>query len=123
MSVPQADTRDGFIWVTRGQTWGFRFLRDGGLSDPLTVYEATFSTVGDQREACRRIDDRVALRFPDPDERRDEAGRVITHDFVLTGWRAEQITSLEDGRHQVWDEVKEEYESIWNNPDPPLPAG
>ena len=59
-----------FIWATRGRTWGFRFLRKGGLVDPLGVYEATFSKVGDQPEAWRRVADKVALRFPDPDGRR-----------------------------------------------------
>ena len=31
------------IWATRGRTWGFRFLRDGGFPDPLPVYDLAFS--------------------------------------------------------------------------------
>jgi hypothetical protein len=77
---------DGFIWATRGRTWGFRFLRSGGLEDPLGVYEDTFSQIGDQPKAWRRVADKVALRFPDPDGRRDAAsGRSTT--TLGTSWR------------------------------------
>ena len=43
------------IWATRGRTWGFRFLRDGGFEDPLPVYDEAFSEVGDEPEVCRRV--------------------------------------------------------------------
>ena len=43
MSLRPTDENARFIWATRGRTWGFRFLRRGGLEDPLGVYEATFS--------------------------------------------------------------------------------
>ena len=113
------DENARFIWATRGRTWGFRFLRSGGLEDPLGVYEATFSKVGDQPEAWRRVGDKVALRFPDPDGRRDAAGRVIPHDFVLLGHWADGINSLEDGRQRIWHEVADEFEMVWDNTEPP----
>jgi hypothetical protein len=109
----------GFIWATRGRTWGFRFLRNAGLVDPLAIYEATFSKVGDQPEAWRRVADMVALRFPDPEGRRDAAGRVIPHDFVLLGPWADAIDSLEDGRERLWHEVADDFESIWDRTEPP----
>jgi hypothetical protein len=112
-----------FIWATRGRTWGFRFLNSGGLPDPLRVYEDTFSKVGDQPDAWRRVGDKVALRFPDPDGRRDAAGRVIPHDFVLFGRWADGINSLEDGRQRIWHEVAEEFESVWNKTEPPPARG
>ena len=71
------------IWVTRGRTWGFRFLRDGGFKDPLPVYEEAFSGVEDEPEVWNRVGEKVALRFPDPLERKDLAGRVIPHDFEI----------------------------------------
>lgn len=112
-----------FIWATRGRTWGFRFLHSGGLPDPLLVYEDTFSKVGDQPEAWRRVGDKVALRFPDPDGRRDAAGRVIPHDFVLFGHFADEINSLEDGRQRIWHEVADEFESVWDKTEPPSGRG
>lgn len=109
------------LWATRGRTWGFRFLLDGGYEDPLREYEATFAEVGDAPEVCRRVGDKVALRFPDPLERRDAAGRVIPHDFVVSGPLAEGIGSVEDGLRQVWDRpgVADEFERIWELPSPP----
>lgn len=118
MTVDPADEETRFIWATRGRSWGFRFLRRGGLDDPLAVYEAAFSKTGDQPEAWSRIADGVALRFPDPDGRRDAAGRVIPHDFVLLGSWADGINSLEDGRQLVWQAVADEFESIWDKTEP-----
>jgi hypothetical protein len=119
VSLRPTDESPRFIWATRGRTWGFRFLRSGGVKDPLRVYEDAFSEIGDQPEAWRRVAGKVALRFPDPDGRRDAAGRVIPHDFVLLGPWADGINSLEDGRPRVWHEVAEEFESVWDKPEPP----
>ena len=112
-----------FIWATRGRTWGFRFLRRGGVEDPLRVYEDTFSKVGEQPKAWSRVGDKVALRFPDPYGRQDAAGRVIPHDFVLFGGWADGINSLEDGRQRVWPEVADEFESVWDKTEPPSGRG
>ena len=122
MSVP-SDEDAGFIWATRGRAWGFRFLRKGGLEDPLSLYEETFSQVGDQPEAWCRVADNVALRFPDPDGRQDAAGRVIPHDFVLLGSWAEEVNSLEAGRQRIWHEVADEFESVWDKTEPPSALG
>ena len=123
MSLRPPDDNATFIWATRGRTWGFRFLRSGGLEDPLGVYEDTFSRLGDQPEAWHRVADKVALRFPDPDERRDAAGRVIPHDFVLLGPWADGINSLEAGRQRIWPEVADEFERVWDKTEPPSPQG
>ena len=111
------DTR--FIWATRGRTWGFRFLRRGGFSDPLHVYESAFAATGDRQEVWQRVGDKVALRFPDPEGRRDAAGRVIPHDFVLIGAWADGLGSFEEGRDRLWGEVAEEYEAVWARSEPP----
>jgi hypothetical protein len=116
------------IWVTRGRAWGFRFLRSGGFEDPLPVYDIAFAGVVDTSEDCRRVagtvalPQMVALRFPDPAGRRDRAGRVIPHDFVVLGPLADGIGSVEDGRQQVWPLVADEFERVWGLPQPP-PAG
>ena len=123
MSSHPANEDATFIWATRGRTWGFRFLRKGGLSDPLGVYEAIFSDVGDRPEAWRRVGDKVALRFPDPKGRRDAAGRVIPHDFVLLGRWADGINSFEDAVQRIWHEVADEFESVWDKTEPPSAQG
>jgi hypothetical protein len=103
------------IWATRGRSWGFRFLRDGGFRDPLPVYDAAFSGVEGQAEVCRRVGGRVALRFADPAGRRDLAGRVIPHEFVVFPPEAERIASLEEGVRLVWGEVADEYARTWDS--------
>lgn len=62
------------IWATRGKSWGFRFLRSGGFFDPLIGYDGVFFGLEDQSTAFRRIGDRVALHFTDPEARKDAAG-------------------------------------------------
>lgn len=110
-----------FIWVTRGRTWGFRFLTDGGFADPLPIYERAFSSVGVEAEVCRRDGDDVLLRFDDPEGRRDRAGRVIVHEFVVLGPLDEAIESVDDGLRLVWraPAVSERYEKIWDATEPP----
>ncbi|MDJ1370324.1 hypothetical protein [Gulosibacter molinativorax] len=104
-----------FIWVTRGRTWGFRFLRNGEFADPLPEYERAFSGVGSDAEVCRRVGECVALRFPDPEGRKDRAGRVIPHEFVLMGTFASGTRTVSEGRQRVWPLVADEYERIWKS--------
>lgn len=106
----------GLIWLTRGRSWGFRFLLDGGLPDPLPEYERVFERVDqDEPAACDRVADAVALRFPDPQGRRDASGRVIPHDFVVPDNLGLAIESVDDGISSVWPLVAEDYGRIWDN--------
>jgi len=115
-----------FIWATRGREWGFRFLRDGGFGDPLRVYDVAFSGVDGAPEAWRRVagtrelPEMVALRFPDPLGRKDRAGRVIPHFFVVLPPLAEDVESVEDGRRLVWPIVAAQFERSWELSKPPL---
>jgi hypothetical protein len=109
------------LWATRGRTWGFRFLLNGGFDDPLGVYDEIFPEMDGQPEAWRRVDEKVALRFPDPLERQDAAGRVIPHEFVILWPRpwADGIDSVEDGRRLIWPLVADEFTRVWDLPEPP----
>lgn len=83
-----------FIWATRGRDWGFTFLRDGGLTDPLPTYEAAFAGTNPTL---------TTLRFNDPEGRTDRAGRVIEHDFVFLD--PTENPTAED----VWQLVADEF--------------
>lgn len=107
------------IWATRGRHWGFRFLRDGGLTDPLPAYEQAFAQAGPGAELCHRVGDTVVVRFPDPEGRMDRARRVIPHDFIVYGEVAEQIHSLDDARRLIWPEVASVFERVWELPEAP----
>lgn len=111
------------IWATRGRDWGYRFLLDGGYDDPLTVYDEVFADIGDASEVCRRLGDRVALRFPDPDGRQDFSGRLISHDFVVFAPAADLITTTDDGRRLVWAVVADNYERDYPRQRPGRAAG
>ncbi|MCZ2818179.1 hypothetical protein [Modestobacter sp. VKM Ac-2984] len=112
------------IWATRGRAWGFRFLRNDASGDPLVLYDAAFSGLEDSPEACRRVTateaqpEMVALRFPDPGGRRDRAGRVIPHDFVVLGALADELDSIETGRQRIWPLVAEDFQRVWELPQP-----
>lgn len=107
------------LWATRGRTWGFRFLlTPDGLLDPLTAYEASFAGLPDDPTAYHRMADRVALRFPDPQGRRDASGRVIPHEFVVFGDLRDGIKSVDDGTCKVWPLVEAFYDQ-WYAERPP----
>jgi hypothetical protein len=111
------------IWVTRGRTWGFRFLHQEGSEDPLPVYEDVFSGLEDEPEVWRRLADKGALRIRDPFGRQDAAGRVIPHDFVVFGPEVDEIHSVEDGRGVVWPLVADKFAELWDQPRPPSVDG
>jgi hypothetical protein len=113
------DVLERLIWATRGRSWGFRFLADGGLADPLLEYERIFAGLGDEPTAWRRLTGNAALRFPDPEGRRDAAGRVIPHEFVVPGDLANDIQSAEEGQQQVWPLVAVAYARVWDAEGPP----
>lgn len=102
------------IWATRGKAWGFRFLLNGGLADPLATYERAFATAGGEVTFCQRTADGLALRFLDPEGRKDDAGRPIPHNCVILDADATDITSVEDAISEVWPLIAEAYEQVWD---------
>lgn len=115
--------RENLIWATRGRTWGFRFLLDAGLEDPLLDYERAFGSLRDEPDMWRRNDGNVAVRISDPLGRRDSAGRVIPHEFVVFGDLANSVETVEDCLREVWPLVAEVYASVWDASDPPESIG
>jgi len=108
-----------YIWATRGHSWGFRFVRDGGFPDPLPIYEAAFAGVTEQREVRKRVGDALVLRFPDPKGRLDRARRPILHDFVIQAPRSGELPPLTDAVRVAWETVAPDYERLWGMEDPP----
>ena len=108
-----------FIWSTRGREWGFRFLRSGGSRDPFIDYKQAFLGIEQDLEVWRRTGPVVALRFPTPNGRQDAAGRVIPQEFVVFGELASQINSVREGRELMWPLVAEDFDQMWDEPEPP----
>jgi len=107
-----------FIWATRGREWGFTFLRDGGFPDPRLEYIRAFDGLEHQATTFRHVGDKVALRFPDPENRQDSAGRPIPHEFVVFAPLASDIHDLASGRELLWPLVRSEYSSMWDSDAP-----
>ncbi len=110
------------IWATRGRSWGFRFLLNGGHHDPLPIYDLAFAGTEGESALCRRAGGYVALRFPDPLGRRDDAGRIIPHDIVVGPPLADEIDSIDDGQRHVWPELADTFARVWELPHPPSPT-
>ena len=110
------------VWATRGRSWGFRFLLNGGYSDPLPVYDRAFAGTEGELTVCRRVGTHMALRFPDPLGRRDEAGRVIPHDIVVQPPLPDQVRRVEEGQRLVWPLLADAFANVWTWPRPPSPA-
>lgn len=106
------------IWATRGRTWGFRFLRTGGLENPLEVYEEAFIGSDGAPRAFTQRAATLAVRFPDPEQRKDRAGRVIPHEFVVLTPDHLRFADYESARAELWHAVEKEYASIWDPPGP-----
>lgn len=85
------------------------------------VYDEVFSGSDDERELCRRVGEKLALRFPDPEGREDQFGRIIPHDFVVFEPLTSEIRSVEAGLRLVWPLVAEEFARVWLQPQPPPP--
>lgn len=103
------------IWATRGRTWGFRFLRDGGLADPLPAYDAAIAGIDAGPCAFHRDGTTVVVRFPDPSGRKDFAGRLIPHELVVFAPLSDQVNTIGDALEVIWPMVAEEYEAIWDS--------
>ena len=102
------------IWLTRGRSWGFRFLRDGGFEDPLPEYERVFGSFTNDYADFRRLSDgTVAWRLPDPESRRDDVGRLIVHDFAIYPPDADAISTQTDALASVWDRIATEYSDLY----------
>ncbi|KQS08319.1 hypothetical protein ASG04_14535 [Curtobacterium sp. Leaf183] len=109
------------IWATRGKTWGFRFVRTGGLANPLEVYEEAFTGSDGEPFTFTQRADTLAVRIPDPQRRKDRAGRVIPHEFVVLAPDHLRFSDCESARAALWHEVEEEYASIWDEPASSIP--
>lgn len=110
------------VWATRGRSWGFRFLLDAGLRDPLPTYDLAFEGTDGDQKLCRRVGDHVALRFPDPVGRKDQSGRVIPHDLVLLPPLANDVDSVTDGLRLVWPLLADAFAVVWDQGQPPSRA-
>lgn len=95
------------------------FLRNAGFEDPLPAYEKAFGNTGNSSEEFRKIENGVAVRFPDPEGRKDRSGRVIPHDLVVYGELATEIHSVDEALRLVWPQIAPVFDHVWAEPKGP----
>ncbi|ASM62284.1 hypothetical protein SEA_NIGHTMARE_8 [Arthrobacter phage Nightmare] len=109
---------EDLIHATRGKERGFSLYKTGGLNSPLAEYDKAFD---DQQNSTvfKRYGDnneKVAVRFPDPDGRKDAAGRVIPHEIILPEALSKGVTNLDEAVAKVWPMVRDNVEARYNDP-------
>jgi hypothetical protein len=119
---------DSILWSTRGYNWGFRFPLQPqkygkDCQDWLGHYEKMFEPFGDDDNRVvngyLNIDNKeipfIAVRFKDPEERKDISGRIIPHEVAIIGDDTQNLINLNSFELQnaVWFLVSDTYSKIY----------
>jgi len=101
------------IHGSRGKDVGFRFIKKGGVPDPIHEYSKVFDghTGGDKFE--RYGGGKIAARFLDPEGRKDAAGRTIPHEVIIPKSMSEGINNLDDVVSKIWPMLKPEHDAMY----------
>lgn len=101
------------LWATRGYSWGFKFLKPvHSEEDPLVMYERFFNGV-ETEELLTHQRMYTACRFPDPEGRKDQSGRLIKHDVVLSHPISSGPKSVEEVVAVCWPHMAARYAELY----------
>lgn len=107
------------IHLARGKNRGLRFLKGGGVSPNATF--KMFDEAGlnsDYAQPFRKIGkpgaQKIAAIIPDPDGRKDFAGRPILHSILIPNSMSEGISNLDDVSTKIWPLLKDSYDAIYD---------
>jgi len=95
-------------------------LRTGGAANALELYENAFRGMEGSSEMLQSYGVTWAVRFLDPEERRDRAGRVIPHEFVVLDGD-QYFDDVAAARAELWPRVADHYATIWDRREGPRP--
>lgn len=104
------------VHASRGRDLGYRFLRDGGLTDSLHEFETGFHS-DTYSDAARPGyfhkygepgKEKVAATFADPLGRKDFAGRPISHQVIIpANMGAKHFYNSMQVEEEVWPNIKD----------------
>lgn len=111
----------GVVHFARGKNKGLRFLSRGGLTNPTAEHIKGFGdeTTPDnlKTDTHRRYgtnNEKIAVRFTDPENRRDASGRRIVHDVILPEEHAKDLGSNDTQViRRAWKLVRPDYNKFW----------
>lgn len=113
------------LWSTRGQNWGFRLLLLPELdcSDWLDARhsmfregksaEEYFFNQGDIRLSSNLTVPYLAFSFPDPEQRKDRAGRIIPHEVALFGEETKAFQDIQSAVDEIWKILSSNYAILY----------
>lgn len=119
---------DSILWSTRGYDWGFRFLIQPNkygeyYQDWLEHYKKMFEQFGDDDNRVvngyLKIDNKeipfIAVRFKDPEERKDISSRIIPHEVAIIGKNTQNLGNLNslELRNAIWILLSDTYSKIY----------
>lgn len=113
------------LWSTRGRDWGFRMLLLPQLScsDWLDAHHRMFqeNTVteeyqvnqGNIKLSSNLTVPYIALSFPDPEQRKDRAGRIIPHEIALFGEEIQAFQDIRSAVNEIWKTLSSTYAILY----------
>lgn len=103
------------VMASRGKNRGFRFIKNGGVPDPLVEYMKS-SLLKSETQGFEKYDGgKVAVSFLNPDGLKDKSGRVIPISLVIPKSQATGINSTDDVLKSVWPQIKDAFLSNYND--------
>lgn len=97
------------ILFSKGGKNGLTFYKDGNLKDPLLEFNKGFPNDGWEPFA-KYGNGKIAATLPDPEGRKDRAGRPISHQIIIPKGMTDGINDLKDVAEKIWPIVKEDYD-------------
>lgn len=114
-SIMQEPTRP--ILASRGKNIGYHILDSGGVQNPVGLLDALGLTTSGSNELApgemRKMAGKIAAVLPDPEGRKDHAGRPLNHSIVIPRSMASDINSMDDVLQKVWPMLKPTYEEMY----------
>jgi hypothetical protein len=102
------------IHATRGKHRGFGILRHGGINNPVAEMDKAFGG-NESAGYFKRYGDhleKVAGSFPDPQGRKDFAGRTIPHVVILPKGMSEGVNNIDDLQKKAWPLIKDTFNAL-----------
>lgn len=113
------------LWSTRGRDWGFRMILlpslncNNWLDAHHRIFQESRATEeykvdqGDIKLSSDLTIPYIALSFPDPEQRKDRAGRIIPHEVALLGEEIRAFQDIRSAVDEIWIILSSTYANLY----------